>query len=416
MTFPIAAVRSRFPALSIEDNGVRRIYLDNPAGTQVPDTVAQAVYDCLVRTNANLGGYFGTSRSADRIVDQAHQAMAEFFGTDDPGEVVIGANMTTLTLHMSRSICRDFRPGDEIILTRMDHEGDVAPWLEIAQDMGLVIRWAEIDPVSWRIETETIRSLLSDRTRLLAINHASNMTGAVNDVKAIAELARAANALTYVDAVQFAPHGVIDVAALGCDFLVCSAYKFFGPHLGVLWGRRGLLERMHAYKCRCVSEELPGKFETGTLPHELIAGLTAAVDYYAWLGGETGATGSRREKLAAALRDAAQYEERLARQLIDGLSAMDGVEIIGPAIHDNVRPRVPTVSFRHKSVKPARLAKALADENIFVWSGHNYALGIVRQFGIPEHEGVVRIGIAHYNTAEEIATAIDAVSRAIRAG
>jgi cysteine desulfurase family protein (TIGR01976 family) len=416
VSFPIEAVRARFPALAISDQGAARVYLDNPAGTQVPASVAQAAYDCLIQSNANLGGHFVTTRAADRIVDEAHQAMADFFGTGDPGEVVIGANMTTLTLHMSRSICRDFQPGDEIILTRMDHEGNVAPWLEIAADKGLVVRWAEIDPTTWRVEADAVRALLGERTRLIAINFASNMTGAINDVRAIADLARGAGALSYVDAVQLAPHRAVDVAALGCDFLVCSAYKFFGPHLGVLWGRRALLEAMHAYKVRCVSEELPGKFETGTLAHELIAGLTATVDYLAWLGGETGASGTRRERLVAAFGEAGRYEDALARRLIEGLQAIEGVEIIGPDGGGNADARVPTVSFRHARVKPEPIARALAAENIFVWNGHNYAVGIVRQLGIPENEGVLRIGLAHYNSAAEVDAVLGAVSRAIQAG
>jgi cysteine desulfurase family protein (TIGR01976 family) len=415
VSFPIEAVREGFPALAITDQGRARVYLDNPAGTQVPESVAKAVYDCLIRSNANLGGFFATSRAADAVIDAAHAAMADFFGTEDPGEVVIGANMTTLTLHISRSIVRDWEPGDEIILTQMDHEGNVAPWLEVAADKGLAVRWAAIDPTTWRVEAEAIRDLIGPRTRLVAINYASNMTGAVNDVRAIADLARAAGALSYVDAVQFAPHRAIDVAALGCDFLVCSAYKFFGPHLGVLWGRRALLEAMHAYKVRCVADALPGKFETGTQAHELIAALTATVDYLAWLGGENGAKGSRRERLVSAFREAAAHEDALARRLIDGLEAIDGVTIIGPGGGGNATPRVPTVSFRHASVAPDPIARALADENIFVWSGHNYAVGIVRQLGIPEAEGVLRIGIAHYNTETEIDAVLGAVDRAIRA-
>lgn len=415
MSFPISAVRSRFPALAIADEGRARVYLDNPAGTQVPESVAKAAYDCLIRSNANLGGHFATSQAADAIIDAAHLAMADFFGTDDPGEVVIGANMTTLTLHISRSIARDWQPGDEIVLTQMDHEGNVAPWLEIAADKGLVVRWAALDPATWRVEAGTIRELIGPRTRLVAINHASNMTGAVNDVRAIADLAREAGALSYVDAVQLAPHRAIDVAALGCDFLVCSAYKFFGPHLGVLWGRRALLEAMHAYKVRCVADELPGKFETGTQAHELIAALTATVDYLAWLGGETGTKGSRRERLVGAFREAGAYEDALARRLIDGLEAIDGVSIVGPRGGGNDTPRVSTVSFRHAEVAPDPIARALTAENIFVWSGHNYAVGIVRQLGIPEDEGVLRIGIAHYNTEAEIDAVLAAVDRAIRA-
>ena len=407
--FPIEKIRMHFPALSAANS----IYLDNPAGTQVPDYVVQAVAECLVDSNANLGGYFRTSIAAARIVESAHEGMASFFGTDDPGEVIIGANMTTLTFHLSRSICRDFLPGDEIIVTRMDHEGDVAPWLEIAEDKGLVVVWADFDPKTWQVTEETLRSLLTERTKLVALNHASNLTGAVNDIKRLVSIVKEHGAVAYVDSTQFAPHGLLDVREIACDFLVCSAYKFFGPHLGIVWGRRAELEKLHAYKCRCVSAELPAKFETGTPQIELLAGLCGLITYYEWLGGELGAVGSVRQKIQKAYEAAEAYEDGLARKLVAGLQALPGVQVYGPTYGEGAAPRVPTVSFRHNDTSPEVIARALAKKGIFVWDGHNYALETVRQLGIPEHEGVVRVGLAHYNTETEVGQAVEAIANAL---
>lgn len=414
--FPIDTVRDRFPALSLTDEGRPRVYLDNPAGTQVPRTVVDAVSRCLVETNANLGGAFTTSIEAEKVVDDAHAAMADFLGTDDPGEITIGPAMTPLTLHLSRSICRDFQPGDEIIVTRMDHEGDVAPWLEIAEDKELSIKYLPFDRESWRIEPDALAAMLTERTKLVALNHASNLTGAINDIKSLVAIAKKSDVLTFVDSVQFAPHCTIDVRDLGCDFLACSPYKFFGPHLGVVWGRRDLLEAMHAYKCRCTPASLPGKFETGTVQLELLAGLTAAVDHMAWLGDAAGSTQpseSRRKRIEAGFAAAQAYETPLTRRLIDGLIAMDGIEIFGITNSNQLDHRVPTVSFRHRNVKPRAISEALAAEGVFIWDGHNYAYEVVRHLGIPEAEGVVRIGIAHYNTLAEVEATLSGIAAAI---
>ena len=410
MAFPIDRVRAQFPALSVTDQGQARIYLDNPAGTQVSRQVVEAITDTLTRRNANLGGFFVTSVAAEEVLDSAHRKMAAFLGTADPSEIIVGANMTTLTFHMSRSVCAGLQPGDEIIVTRMDHEGNVAPWLSAAEDHGLVVRWAEFNPETWRIEPDHFRSLLSSRTKLVALNHTSNLTGSTNDVKKLVALAKQAGAIVYVDAVQYAPHGLIDVADIGCDFLVCSAYKFFGPHIGVVWGRRSVLETMQAYKCRCVPESLPMKYETGTPQIEALAGLAGTVDYFSWLGESVGGTGSLREKIVAAFGAAGTYEKRLATRLIEGLRQLPGVAIVGPGPDTQASPRVPTVSFTHKSVAPSAIASALAKSNVFVWSGHNYALETVRTLGLSEEEGVLRIGVAHYNTDLEIERVLDAVA------
>lgn len=410
MTFPIERVRDSFPALAISDDAGARVYLDNPAGTQVPRRVADAVSDCLLHSNANLGGFFATSRAAGKVVEDAHQAMADFLGATSPEEIILGANMTTLTFHLARSICRDFKPGDEILITRMDHEGNVAPWLTIAEDLGLVVKWLPFDTETWQVEPETLKAALSDRTRLLALNYASNLTGSINDVKALTAMAQAAGALVFVDAVQLAPHRAIDVQELGCDFLACSSYKFFGPHMGIVWGRADILRSLPAYKCRCVGEALKGRFETGTPQIEMLAGLTATVDYYTWLGAEVGAGGNRRAQILAAFDAAHAYERPLAAQLIEGLTQLPDVTIHGIANLNRIDQRVPTVAFSYNGHKPAFVAKSLAEQNIFIWSGHNYALEVVRQLGLPDDEGVVRIGIAHYNTQAEIERTLDCLA------
>lgn len=411
--FPIEAVRARFPALSLTDKGRRRIYLDNPAGTQVPQAVADAVSRRLLTTNANLGGYFETTIAAQQVVDDAHQAMADFLGAPSREEIIIGANMTTLTYHMSRTLGRTMKPGDELILTRMDHEGNVSPWLQLAEDLGLVVRWLPFDEKSWQVEEATLNDLLSDKTRLVALNYASNLTGSINRVKSLTAIAKQAGALVYVDAVQFAPHGLIDVQELGCDFLICSAYKFFGPHMGILWGRLDIIDGLKAYKCRCSSNGLPERFELGTPQIELMAGLTAAVDYFADVGASAGEGGSRRQKLARAFEASIAYENRLAQRLIDGLADISGLTIHGITDPKRLGDRVPTVSFTVDGIVPETIVRQMNAENIFLWSGHNYAWEIVHQLGIPAEQGVVRIGIAHYNTSDEIDETLESVHRVV---
>ncbi|MBZ9733958.1 cysteine desulfurase-like protein [Mesorhizobium sp. CA18] len=411
--FPIEAVRGKFPALSLTDDGRRRIYLDNPAGTQVPLTVADAVSRCLLTTNANLGGFFETTVAAQKVVDAAHAAMADFLNAPSVEEIVIGANMTTLTYHMSRTLGRTMKPGDEIIVTRMDHEGNVSPWLQLAEDLGLVVRFLPFDERSWQVEETALKGLLSEKTRLVALNYASNLTGSINKVKALTAAAKQAGALVYVDAVQFAPHGLVDVQALGCDFLICSAYKFFGPHLGILWGRRDVIDALQPYKCRCSSNVLPERFELGTPQIELMAGLTAAIDYFADLGAAAGESGSRRQRIAKAFEVSIAYENTLARQLIEGLSDIEGLVIHGIIDPERLAERVPTISFTVEGIAPETIVRQMNAENIFVWSGHNYAWEVVHQLGIPAEQGVVRIGIAHYNTAAEIEETLESVHRVI---
>lgn len=412
MSFPINEVRAQFPALALTDEGEARVYLDNPAGTQVPQRVVDAVSHAFVHSNANLGGFFKTTEAAAKVVLDAHKAMADFLGGYED-EIIIGANMTSLTYHMSRTLGRTLNAGDEIIVTRMDHEGDVSPWLQMAEDFGLVVRWLPFNEETWQIEEEALAGLLNSRTKLLALNYASNLTGSINEVATLTALAKSVGALVYVDAVQFAPHVLVDVKELGCDFLACSSYKFFGPHLGILWGRKELLLELEAYKCRCSTTELPEKFETGTPQIELLAGLAATVDYYDWLGRELGATGSRRAAIVEAFDGAIAYEKELMSRLISGLKALPGVTIHGITNDNRFSDRVPTVSITHDKKTPGEIAKSLSDKNIFVWSGHNYAYEVVRQLGIDEETGVVRIGAAHYNTMEEVEACLEAVAAAL---
>ena len=411
--FPIARVRREFPALAQSHNGRPRVFMDNPAGTQLPRRVIDAVSNAMVGAASNYGGFFENSRNAEAIHARAHGAMADFVNARSPDDIVVAQSMTALTLHVSRSLGRRWAPGDEIIVTRMDHEGNVSPWLLLAEDLDLVVKWLPFNLDTWRIEPEDLRTLLGPRTRLLALNAASNLTGSINDVAALAALARSAGAQTYVDAVQLAPHRPIDVQALGCDFLVCSSYKYFGPHLGVLWGRRQLLDELTAYKVRCASDEPPWKWETGTPQTELLAGLAACVDYHDWLGREVSDADSRRTRIEAAYHAAIDHEAGLATRLIDGILAIPGTTVHGITDPDQVAGRVPTVSMTHARMSPPQVAQRLARQGVCVWSGHNYALEAVRHLGIDEATGVLRIGLVHYNTREEVDATLAALERAL---
>jgi cysteine desulfurase family protein (TIGR01976 family) len=406
----INAVRSEFPSLDVRDDGRRRIYLDNPAGTQVPGRVANAVAEFFRTSNANLGGYFSTSAAAEEMVHNAYRSAAAFMGAASEREIAFGPSMTSLTFTFSRSLGRTFHAGDEVVVTRMDHDGNIAPWLSMAEERGMVVKWLPFDTVSWRIEPKALEAVLSERTRLVALNYASNLTGSINDIPALAAKARAAGALVYVDAVQYAPHRIIDAPALGCDFLVCSAYKFYGPHFGMLWGREELLRDIHAYKVRPVPNTLPHRFEVGTPQLELLAALDATVQHFEWLGELCGTAGDRRARIAGAYDGVRAWEEPLMARLIEGVAALPGVTIRGLTDARQFDMRVPTVSFTHETRPSAEIARALAERNIFVWSGHNFALEIARSLALDEEDGVVRIGLAQYNTAEEVEQTLTALA------
>ena len=410
MPFDLEAIRSQFPALSIEDSGVPRIYFDNPAGTQVPASVADAMSACLLATNANLGGYFASSVDAGRVVDSARAAMADFLNAPSPDEIIFGNNMTTITLHLSRSLGRLFKPGDEIVLSRMDHDANVWPWALVARDLDLVVKWLPFNRETFEFDLDDLGGLLTDRTRLLCVGGASNLTGTINDVASICAKARDAGVMTYIDAVQSAPHVATDVQAIGCDFLVCSSYKFFGPHQGILWGRREVLERLEPYKVRPAPADIPDCFETGTQSYEDLAGVAATVNYFASIGESMAGDymsrwsqfSGRRQALHAAMDFLFDYEKTLAGSLIDGLAQLDGVVVQGITAPDAMQRRVPTVAFTHDSVASSAIAESLARQNVFVWSGHNYAIEVVKTLGIYETGGAVRIGPVHYNSQAEI--------------
>lgn len=410
LDFAAATARRQFPALALADDGRPRVFFDNPAGTQVPQQVIDRTVDCLVNRNANLGGYFVTTLAAGALVDEAHRACADFYNAASPEEIVFGQNMTTLTLHMSRCLGRRFRKGDEIVLSRMDHDANVAPWLLLAEDLGLVVRWMDFDTGTYEFPDDALSKVLSERTRLVAMGMASNCTGTVNDTRRFAAQARAAGAIVYLDAVQFAPHYAIDVQDLGADIVVSSAYKWFGPHQGILWGRKALLEETFGYKVRPAGNDLPHKFETGTLSHEGMAGCLGAIEYLEQFG--TGE--SRAQRISSAWTAMAAYEQKLTLKLIEGLRTFKGLTIRGITSANAMHRRVPTVSFTLDGHHPQALAKAFAADNIFVWSGHNYAIEPVTRMGLMDKGGVLRVGLAHYNTDAEVEALLSSLARQIK--
>ena len=416
MAINVKKIREQFPALSLTDEGKARIYLDNPGGTQVPRQVLDRMERYLVHTNANHGGPFRTSVESDHVLEEAHQGMADLLNAESADEIVFGPNMTTLTFAVSRSIGRLLSRGDVILLTRMDHDGNIGPWLHLAEDLGLKVRWLSFDLETYEYDLDEAADLLKDgAVKLAAINYASNCLGTINNVKAITELAHQSDAMVFIDAVQYVPHGPTDVQDLDCDFLVCSPYKFFGPHQGVLWGKSELLEKLEAYKVRPADDNAPGKFETGTQLHEGQAGTLGVLEYLQWIGETMGSEfqgyfpefSGRRMSLHAAMFAVQEYEQTLSRRLIDGLRSLAGVVVRGISNQNDFSRRVPTVSFTVKNQNPEEIALKLAEENIFIWHGHNYALEAIRMMELEESGGVVRIGPVHYNTVEEIDCALE---------
>jgi cysteine desulfurase family protein (TIGR01976 family) len=400
----VQAIRAQFPALGELYNGRPAIFFDNPGGTQVPQRVIDAMVDYLTRRNANTHALFETSIRADAVIDNTRQAAADLLGAA-PDEIVFGNNMTSLTFHLARSLAAEFGPQDELIVTRADHDANVAPWLRLAEDTGAQVRWADFDTETCTLEMDALRELITPRTKLIAVGYASNASGTINDVKTIVGWAKAVGAYTFVDAVQYAAHGLIDVKALGCDFLACSPYKFFGPHVGILYGQREHLRRLRAYRVRPAGEELPGKWETGTKNHEGLAGTGAAIDYLADLGVRYGGaliSGDRRDKLIAAFRLIHDYEQVLIERLIEGLEAIPGVRIYGLTNRYDWGQRVATVSIRKEGSTPQHLAETLAAQNIFAWHGNFYAYEFSQRLGAEPNGGFLRLGLVHYNTVEEV--------------
>ena len=398
----VSRCRDQFPALSRRIGDRPAVYFDGPAGSQVPQYVVDAIGNYMLTMNANHGGVYQTSRDSDQLLERAHRGLADFLGTDDPGEVVFGPNMTSLTFALSRAMLQTWQAGDEIILSRLDHDANVSPWVLAARDAGATVHHIAINPADCTLDMKDLAAKLSPRTRLVAVGCASNAVGTINPVREIARMAHEVGALVYLDAVHYAPHALIDVGDLDCDFLVCSAYKFFGPHVGILWGRRRLLEELPAYKIRPAPDDIPGRWMTGTQNHECIAGALAAVDYLADLGRslDAGASG-RRAALKTAYRAISAYERDLVQQLIAGLEEIPEVKIWGITDPARLAERVPTLGVTHARLTPIELAQHLADRGIFAWHGNFYALPLTDALGL-EPDGMLRIGLLHYNTAEEV--------------
>jgi cysteine desulfurase family protein (TIGR01976 family) len=416
----LAWIRGQFPALSQAVGGQPAVFFDGPGGTQVPQRVVDAIGDYLIRANANTHGAFATSARTDATIAAAHSAMADLLGCD-PDEVVFGPNMTSLTFMISRSIGRELRPGDEIVLTRLDHDANFSPWKAL-EERGAVIRVVDIDVEDCTLDMDDLKRQINERTKIVAVGYASNAVGSINDVAEVTRLAHSVGALSYIDAVHYAPHGPIDVRAIDCDFLACSPYKFFAPHAGTLYGKREHLQRLRPYKVRPATEELPGRWMTGTQSHEAMAGVTAAIEYLAELGvrsresgvgaGATHTTSTptpstqvptpRRQHLLSAMSAIREYERGLAEKLIAGLLELPGLTFYGITDPERFAARTPTVSVRISGRSPRQLSEALGKQGIFTWDGNYYALNLTERLGVEQDGGMLRIGLVHYNTSEEI--------------
>jgi cysteine desulfurase family protein (TIGR01976 family) len=413
--FDVDALRSEFPALALEQDGRPVAYFDGPGGTQVPQRVIDAIAGYYRTSNANDGGAFATSERSDASTADAHAAVADLVGARSAAEIKFGANMTTLTFHLSRSIGATLTPGDEILVTMLDHEANVSPWRRLADDRGLVVRTVDIQPDDVTLDLEALEAALGPRTRLVAVGYASNAVGAINPVREIVARAHEVGAQTWIDAVHYAPHGPIDVQELGTDFLVTSVYKWFGPHLGVLYGRAEALERLPDYKVRPAHD----RFETGTQNFEAIAGARAAVDYLGSVGERFG-TGSaqgpaqatpagRRARVVAGMTAIQAWEARLAEQLLRGLAAIRGIRIHGIADPARIAERTPTFAITIEGTTPRKAAESLGRQGIFTWDGDFYAQALIERLGLFESGGVLRLGIVHYNTPAEIDRLLEAL-------
>jgi cysteine desulfurase family protein (TIGR01976 family) len=408
----LSSLRAQFPALQQKDEkGRPYVFFDGPGGTQVPRAVIDAIAHYYTHANSNSHGNFLYSARTDATVMAAREAVADFLNAPSPQEVVFGPSMTNLTFNLSRAIGAQLGSGDEIVVTRLDHDANVSPWLAL-QEQGVVIKYADFDVEDCTLDLAHFKSLLSDKTKLVAIGYASNAVGTINPVKEVGALAHEVGARVWIDAVHYAPHGPINVQDIDCDFLVCSVYKFFGPHIAVAWGRYDLLDALPAYKVRPAGDDPPDKFETGTGNFEGMAGTTAAINYLAQLGDhfgaafeaqwiEAGFTG-RRLALKKAMTAIANYERTLLERLVEGLMAVSGVRIYGITNKVQFYQRTPTIAFTKDGVETETIAKVLGENNIFVWDGHYYALEVVKRLGLYDRGGMVRVGIAHYNTAAEV--------------
>ena len=405
-------VRSQFPSLAQSVNGQPAVFLDGPGGTQVPQRVIDAISDYLKFDNANTAGAYATSRRSDTMIAGARSAMADFLNCG-PDEIVFGPNMTSLTFAISRSIGRALGPGDEIVLTHLDHDANISPWRAL-EECGVTVRMAEIHEDDCTLDMEDLARKITDRTRLVAVGYASNAVGTINDVREIIRLAHERGAMAYIDAVHYAPHGPIDVRALDCDFLVCSTYKFFGPHMGVLYGKREHLKRLEPYKVRANTNAIPNRWEWGTLNHECIAGITACVDYLADVGRQVNRSAStRRAALWAAYEAIQKHERKLMESLIRGLVAIHGLKLYGISDAKRFDQRCPTLAVRSNGRTPLELATRLGELGFFTWDGNYYALNLTERLDVEKDGGFLRIGLAHYNTAEEVERFVAALGEII---
>jgi cysteine desulfurase family protein (TIGR01976 family) len=401
ISLDLAWVRSQFPALAQSINGNPAVFMDGPGGTQVPQRVIDAIADYLAHNNANTGGAFQSSRNTDRMIAEARSAMSDFLNCD-ADEIVFGANMTTLTFGMSRAIGRELGPGDEIVLTLLDHDANFSPWKAL-EEKGVVIRTVAFNEKDCTLDMHDLKAKIGGRTRLVAVGYASNAVGTINDVAEVVRLAKQAGALSYIDAVHYAPHGSIDVRQLDCDFLACSTYKFFGPHMGVLYGKREHLKRLRPYKVRPNTNDIPNCWEWGTLNHECIAGIKACIDYWEELGRRAKpAVTTRRAAILAAHEAIHAHEQQMTAKMLAGLQAIPGLKlygIINPQQFDN---RCATFVVRIEGHTPLELATKLGERGFFTWDGNYYAMNLTEQLKVEQVGGFLRIGLVHYNTMEEV--------------
>jgi cysteine desulfurase family protein (TIGR01976 family) len=424
--FDLSSYRHFFPSLALDVHGKQAIYFDNPGGTQVAQQVIEAMVSYFREANANTHGAFLTSHRTDQVIAAARSAMADFLHAASPYEIVFGPNMTTLTFAFSRAIGKTLQPGDEIVVTILDHDANVAPWLAL-QERGVVIRTVDVHVENVTLDMEDMHAKISERTRVVAVGYASNAVGTINDVATIIRWAHEVGALAWIDAVQFAPHGPIDVQALDADFLVCSSYKFFGPHLGILYGKAEHLERFPAYKVRPASNSVPDRWETGTQNHEGLAGLVGVIDYLAMIGREQSIQYSemsgtdagrssyqgRQRELKIAMQAMMDYERGLSGQLLAGLREIKGLQVYGITNPQQLTSRVPTIACNVEGHSPRELAEHLASQGIFAWDGNYYALGIMERLELEAKGGALRLGMAHYNTLNEIDRVLDCLEQVL---
>jgi cysteine desulfurase family protein (TIGR01976 family) len=394
----VSSLRRQFPALQRIVHDRHPVFLDGPGGTQVPQRVIDAVTHYLATCNCNTGGLFTTSRESDQVLRGAHEAVADLLNAPSADEVIFGANMTSLTFALSRALGRTWKPGDQVLVTRLDHDGNVRPWVLAARDAGAEAVFIDVRPEDCTLDLDDLNRRLGQRVRLLAVTCASNVVGTLNDVRRLCQAAHDAGALVFLDAVHYAPHGPIDVQAWGCDFLACSAYKFFGPHVGILWGRRELLETLPAYKLKPAADTLPDRWMTGTQNHEGLAGVAAAVDYLAEIGE---AAPTRRGRLVSAMEKIRTHEGALVRRLLDGLAERRRFRVWGITRAGDLHRRAPTVAITAADRTPAEMATHLAAREIYAWNGNMYALELVERL-VLQASGVLRLGLVHYNAPEEV--------------